>query len=62
MSVIVLEPRLLEFALEVGTDRFPGFSEHLEDTLRDDSFPVFRHEDQMRSERKNYMASGSELA
>ena len=62
VSMIVLEPRLLEFALEVDTDRFPGFPEHFEDTLRDDSLPVFRHKDQMCGERKNYMASSSELA
>ena len=60
--MVVLEPSLLEFALEVCADRLPGFSEHIEDSLRDDSFPIFWHEDQMCCERKHYMASSPKLA
>ena len=62
VSVVVLEPSLLEFALEVGTDSLPSFLEHLEDSLRDDFLPIFWHEDQMCCERKHHMASSPELA
>ena len=31
VSMVVLEPSLFEFALEVGTDSLPSFPEHIED-------------------------------
>jgi hypothetical protein len=62
VGVVVLEAGFLEFALEVGAYRGPGISKHFEDSLRDDSLPVFRHEDQVCSETKNYMAPGSKVA
>jgi hypothetical protein len=60
--MVALESCLLEFALEVGTDRFPRISKYLEDSLRDDALPVFWHKDQMRGERENHMASSPKVS
>ena len=60
--MVVLEPYLPELALEVVADCFPSFPKHLENSLRDDSLPVFWYKDQVCCKRKYYMTSRSKLA